>query len=421
MNKEQNILVSVCCITYNHEHFIEKTIQGFLEQHTNFDYEILIHDDASTDNTSNIIKKYEKQYPTKIKVIYQKENIFSKDRNPLFEVLIPLVKGKYIALCEGDDYWIEPYKLQKQVDYLESNLDCSLCFTNGYNFIQKNGKFSEYISPSTVLIKERYETEDLLFENFIPTASIVFRKKLLKGISKFIKSAPIGDMIINIYLSQFGYLGFINEFTIIRNIHSGGLTFIRNKEKLYKEFEITYDKLNEMLSFKYELLFDIFKKFREEIYKGYLDNTIIEFFNCRWGNILQNSSLSITIMLKYLLSNAKHKNNKIEIENKNLDLKNKAYDSIFLLSKYNNIAIFGLGKAGKMTYEFLKEYFSDKIKLFIDDVKKDNYMGIPIVTTKEFLEKHQKDIIVVFGKYQHLNSELIPNLKIPYLCLENIV
>mgnify|MGYP000882014727 CR=1 FL=1 len=115
-------LVSICSITYNHEPFIRECLEGFLMQKTTFPVEIIIHDDASTDKTAEIIKEYELKYPNLFKPIYQVENQFSKKQGSIYARFVyPKVIGKYIALCEGDDYWIDPLKLQKQVDFLEAN------------------------------------------------------------------------------------------------------------------------------------------------------------------------------------------------------------------------------------------------------------------------------------------------------------
>jgi glycosyltransferase involved in cell wall biosynthesis len=114
-------LVSICCITYNHEKYIQQCLEGFLIQKTTFLFEILIHDDASTDRTADIIREYETKYPDIIKPIYQTENQYSKGVIVSAVYNWPRAKGKYIALCEGDDYWIDSYKLQKQVDFMEAN------------------------------------------------------------------------------------------------------------------------------------------------------------------------------------------------------------------------------------------------------------------------------------------------------------
>lgn len=122
--------VSICCLTFNHAAYLEKCLQGFLMQQCNFTFEVLIHEDASTDETASILKKYEAQYPNIIKPIYQTENQFKKGISPTIRFNFPRCKGEYIAFCEGDDYWTDPYKLQKQVDFLDSHPEYSICWTH---------------------------------------------------------------------------------------------------------------------------------------------------------------------------------------------------------------------------------------------------------------------------------------------------
>jgi len=122
-----NPLVSINCLTYNAEKFLRDTLDGFLIQKTNFPYEILVHDDASIDKTVSILQEYEKDYPEIFNIVYRETNIFSKTGvYPFFEN-IKRAKGKYIADCDGEDFWTDPYKLQKQVDFLEGNRQYSLC------------------------------------------------------------------------------------------------------------------------------------------------------------------------------------------------------------------------------------------------------------------------------------------------------
>lgn len=127
MAKTKDPLVSICCITYNHENYIRDAIEGFLMQETDFPFEIIIHDDASTDATADIIREYERKYPDIIKPIYQTENQYSKgEKVTLFT--LKAARGKYIALCEGDDYWIDPLKLQKQINEMEKRPECYISF-----------------------------------------------------------------------------------------------------------------------------------------------------------------------------------------------------------------------------------------------------------------------------------------------------
>ena len=108
-----SITVSICCLTYNHEKYIRQCLDGLIMQKTEFDFEILVHDDASSDATQSIINEYVVAYPNLIKPILQIRNQYSQGISPLRQILFPLVKGKYVALCEGDDYWTDPLKLQK--------------------------------------------------------------------------------------------------------------------------------------------------------------------------------------------------------------------------------------------------------------------------------------------------------------------
>jgi glycosyltransferase involved in cell wall biosynthesis len=122
-------LVSICCITYNHSRFIRDTIDGFLMQKTNFPFEVIIHDDASTDGTADVVRRYAAEHPDVILPILQTENQWSRGEDVSETFVWPRARGKYIALCEGDDFWVDPYKLQKEVDFLEAHPSCVMVAT----------------------------------------------------------------------------------------------------------------------------------------------------------------------------------------------------------------------------------------------------------------------------------------------------
>lgn len=123
----QKIKVSIICLVYNHENYLRDCLEGFVSQQCNFEYEALIHDDASTDSSASIIREYEEKYPNIIKPIYQKENQYSKGISIVKTYLFPKARGEYLAWCEGDDSWTDPHKLQKQVDFLDKNPGYSAC------------------------------------------------------------------------------------------------------------------------------------------------------------------------------------------------------------------------------------------------------------------------------------------------------
>lgn len=135
---EEPIIVSIRCTAYNQETFIRETLEGFIMQKTNFRFEAIVHDDASTDNTADIIREYAEKYPDIIKPIYETENQYSKKDGSLLRIMNEASKGKYITMCEGDDYWTDPYKLQKQVDFLEAHPDYVLCSHRYQEFYQNS-------------------------------------------------------------------------------------------------------------------------------------------------------------------------------------------------------------------------------------------------------------------------------------------
>lgn len=134
------------CTAYNHEKYIRQTLNGFVMQRTNFAFEAIVHDDASTDHTAAIIREYAEKYPDIIKPIYQTVNQYSQKVNIYRDIMAPLAQGQYIAYCEGDDYWTDPHKLQKQVDFLESNPEYAGT-THNCLFIDENGNEIESIYP----------------------------------------------------------------------------------------------------------------------------------------------------------------------------------------------------------------------------------------------------------------------------------
>ena len=135
-SEDEPVMVSIRCITYNHAPYIRQCLDGFVMQKTNFRFQAVVHDDASTDGTTEIVREYAEKYPDIIIPMYEEENRWSKHDGTLLTCMLPLMTGKYWAECEGDDYWIDPYKLQKQVDFLETHPDYGLVRTNVNRFYQ---------------------------------------------------------------------------------------------------------------------------------------------------------------------------------------------------------------------------------------------------------------------------------------------
>ena len=173
IRKEQPLMVTIRCITYNHEPYIRQCLEGFVMQKTNFRFEAIVHDDASTDGTADIIREYAEKYPDIIKPIYETENQYSKHDGSLDRIMNEHTHGKYVAICEGDDYWIDPLKLQKQVDYLEANPEYGLVHGAAKVFYQSLNAF-------------RYKTfggdfssaDDLIVSNRVVTLTACYRRDL---------------------------------------------------------------------------------------------------------------------------------------------------------------------------------------------------------------------------------------------------
>ena len=174
-----SVEVSVVCNAYNHEKYIRSALDGFVMQKTTFPFEVLVHDDASTDRTAEVIREYEIKYPDIIKPIYSTENQYSKNDGSLDRIQYGRVQGKYIALCEGDDYWTDPLKLQKQYDLLESHPEIDICATAAKT--EKNGEITGQIAPVTKDTIISLQEVILGGGGFVATASLMYRTSIQKN------------------------------------------------------------------------------------------------------------------------------------------------------------------------------------------------------------------------------------------------
>ncbi len=181
----EDIKVSIICNAFNHEDYIKDALDSFVMQKTNFKFEVLVHDDASTDNTASIIKEYEEKYPDIIKPIYQTVNQYSQ-KIPIGDTFqFPRAKGMYIAVCEGDDYWTDPYKLQKQYDALESHPEIDMCAHTASRINALTKEEIGIIQPSNEDTVLTVEQVILGGGGFVATNSLMFKKDLMNNIPKF--------------------------------------------------------------------------------------------------------------------------------------------------------------------------------------------------------------------------------------------
>lgn len=249
-------MVSVVCIAYNQEKYIADAIDSFLMQKTDFAYEILIHDDASTDDTANIIRKYESKYPDLIKAIYQEVNQYSQGKHVgLF--CYEIAKGKYIAVCEGDDFWTDPNKLQKQVDYMESHPDCSLCVHAAYVSNCDRTKLKPNIRPNHG--NKIFTVEEIIAGGggIFVTNSMMYPAESDKYRPSYFDKSPIGDYPLYIYLATKGTVYYIDEFmsayrTGVPDSWTSRNSSIDKQISHFGQVEVLLNEINKSTEYQYD-------------------------------------------------------------------------------------------------------------------------------------------------------------------------
>lgn len=211
-----NYTVAICMLTYNHENYIEQAIQGVLMQRCNFNYLLVIGDDASKDNTVSIAKKYALNHPGKISVFDHKENIGMMSN---FIFVLEKCQAEFVAICEGDDYWTDPYKLQKQVDFLQSHPKYAIAAHNCYMYFEDT---KESVPFHQKQVKETLTIRDFIFGNYINTLSILYRKKF-ETTPQWMLQSKLGDWPLILILTQQGPVHFDNTIQGVYRIHATGV------------------------------------------------------------------------------------------------------------------------------------------------------------------------------------------------------
>ena len=219
---DNQVDVSVLCLSYNHELYIKQCLDGFVMQQTTYKVEVVVHDDASQDGSARIIQDYAKKYPDLIIPVIETENQYSKKDNSIWRIVQPLLRGKYIALCEGDDCWIKSDKIQRQVDFLEEHPDYSMCFHNAFLLKTKKNMigsrlFNDYFEDCDLTPK------DALFKWVVPTASIVVRRNSIIPTQEWSVERPLADISIIFQALVAGNVRFLSFVgSIYRQVLSGG-------------------------------------------------------------------------------------------------------------------------------------------------------------------------------------------------------
>ncbi|MGM9795281.1 MAG: glycosyltransferase [Candidatus Aphodosoma sp.] len=230
------VKVTIRCITYNQVNYIRQCLDGFVTQQTNFKFEAIVHDDASTDGTAEIVREYAEKYPDIIKPIFETENQYSKHDGSLGRILNAYTRGKYVSICEGDDYWTDPHKLQKQADFLDANPQCSLTYHACKNVFSTPCKVNGIYAEN---VKQSYLDVDLVDYPF-QTATVMYRKEIID--SELYKKATaigctFGDAILYLTASRFGTIEGVNEQMSVYRRHEGGISqHMYDMDKLWKNF-----------------------------------------------------------------------------------------------------------------------------------------------------------------------------------------
>ena len=214
---QADVTVSVAMITYNHEAFIAQAIEGVLMQQTDFTFELIVGEDCSTDGTRPVVQAYGERYPERIRLLLP-ENNRGADAN--FNATWNACCGNYVALCEGDDCWTDPLKLQKQVEFLEAHRECSICFHDVMVVYEDQQRLSHrFCAPDQ---KEISTLEDLLVRNFISTPSVMYRHGSIGAFPDWYHKLAVGDWPLHLLNAQHGCIGFINEVMAVYRVHAGG-------------------------------------------------------------------------------------------------------------------------------------------------------------------------------------------------------
>ncbi len=269
----KNPLVSIIIITYQHKNYIKDCIESVINQKTDFAYEILIGDDGSTDGTTEICIDYAKRYHEKITLYIQsRRNVLYIGGKPTgrFNMLFLLskVKGKYIAIVEGDDYWADNCKLENQVKCFIEDKNVSECFNPVFVVNEKKQIIQNYYGPA--IIKKYYSIEDLLiYGNFIPTSSIMLKRETVENIPEWFLKIPVGDWPLNILSALHGKMKILDKkMSIWRQHKTGGFSLKDNYYKLVLETKCLYI-FRKNLSPKYRRIIE--NKISRNLLQLYLD------------------------------------------------------------------------------------------------------------------------------------------------------
>lgn len=354
-----DICVSVWIVTYNHEKYIRETIDNILNQIVDFTFEIIIYDDASTDNTTNIVRDYEKNYPNLIKGLYQTENMYSKGKLEKFRGKLPLMKkylrGKYIAVCDGDDFWIDSHKLQLQIDFMNEHPECAMTLHNAFvlDYSSSDIVYSTmnpydkemYLDPEQIIVQYMdYNTEKgkIIFRGNPPMASTVYRRELLE-IDDFFSKVGIGDYTMQLNALTKGKIFYFDRIMSVYRFRSKGSWSENNYKNLEEKIEHNLrvidflQQYNLFTNHKYKIYIET----EVDIYIFAIINSFPDISMKEFDNICDS-------LIKKSRNFEHHILERIKLIFKQIHDDNYISEEVFdFVRQYQHIVIWGAGKYGK--------------------------------------------------------------------------
>ncbi|MCM1261859.1 MAG: glycosyltransferase [Butyrivibrio sp.] len=399
-----DVLVSVVCITYNHESYIRDTLEGIIHQNVEFKYEAIVHDDASTDNTPQIIQEYEKKYPDLFRVIYESENQCKK--RGLSSITMDILKkcrGRYIAICEGDDFWIDNNKLRIQIDWMERHPDY---FMTAHNALLMDYKKDALEAMNPYLSEKEISPEELImqYNGNIPSASIIMRADI-KNMEHFFMECGVGDIPMQLYSIAKGKVYYFDRImSVYRHNHKGSWcvdTLNSDIEKVILHyakmirFIHEYDEYTKKIFSKImndKVLYYLFIAFR------YSDNLQVTEFMKKAQKLIEESDESLKKYIEDIFEAYKqfYSENYLSAGLRNF------------IRNYQHVYIWGTGYYGKSLAEKFRvngiEYDGFIVS---DEIDTDNeFMGKPVYKISEACRK-QKNAGIIGA----VNSELWKSIK----------
>lgn len=408
---KNDVMVSVMCITYNHVNTIRDTLEGIVMQKTDFAYDVFIYDDASIDGTSDIVREYVQKYPDIFNAIISKKNIWrDPQRNEiLYDMKDKYLTGKYVAICEGDDFWIDCNKLQIQVDYMEQHPECVMYLHNALWLNCEEGTIKA-MNPFGGIEAREVSAEELITQcnGVVPTASLLYRKELESN-PKFVRDAPVGDYNMLLYALACGKLYYSNRImSVYRYLGQG--SFSKNVKS---DFELRFFFSVGMIRFLYE-----YDRYTKCIYHKWCEimiqiQAVSVIHNAPKDTSMKDNLYRCIAQGYFLPQNSMDFVEKLEV------LRHQWYDEQYVGDKvknfiehYDHIFIMGTGKCASMLAAQLENNQINYEGFVMTQKDKDLYLGKPVCSLIEIPQYTSLGILVGIDPTGHKRrDELIGALK----------